>query len=211
MTEFGFETNPPDPFSGVPLAAQAQFNTIGEYQAWQNPRIASQAQFLLRDVAPGHAARRRTRRRTGSPTSRGSTAATGSPKPAATRVRDAVPRVQPSALGPGDRRAGLQLLGPAALPAQRRRRTSATIQWRPKDGSTPWITRRRPDPGRPAWATSRPPRRRRSRSSASGARRWSTRPTARRPRRQPAGELRRASALARPSRRAGATADVTRG
>jgi len=52
MTEFGFETNPPDPFSGVPLAAQAQFNTIGEYQAWQNPRIQSQAQFLLRDVAP---------------------------------------------------------------------------------------------------------------------------------------------------------------
>ena len=39
MTEFGFETNPPDPFSGVPLADQAQFNTIGEYQAWQNPRI----------------------------------------------------------------------------------------------------------------------------------------------------------------------------
>ena len=52
MTEFGFETNPPDPFSGVPLAQQAQFNTIGEYQAWGNPRIASQAQFLLRDVAP---------------------------------------------------------------------------------------------------------------------------------------------------------------
>ncbi len=52
MTEFGFESNPPDPFSGVTLANQALFNTIGEYQAWQNPRIVSQAQFLLRDVAP---------------------------------------------------------------------------------------------------------------------------------------------------------------
>jgi hypothetical protein len=52
MTEFGFETNPPDPFSGVAPAAQALYNTIGEYQAWQNPRIRSQAQFLLRDVAP---------------------------------------------------------------------------------------------------------------------------------------------------------------
>ena len=52
MTEYGFETNPPDPFSGVPLAAQAKYNTIGEYLAWSSPRIASQAQFLLADVAP---------------------------------------------------------------------------------------------------------------------------------------------------------------
>jgi len=52
MTEYGFETNPPDPFSGVPLAAQAKYNTIGEYLAWSNPRIAAQAQFLLADVAP---------------------------------------------------------------------------------------------------------------------------------------------------------------
>ena len=52
MTEFGFETNPPDPFSGVPLASQAKFNTIGEFMAWQNPRILSQAQFLLADVPP---------------------------------------------------------------------------------------------------------------------------------------------------------------
>ena len=52
MTEFGFETNPPDPFSGIPLADQAKFNTIGEYQAWSNPRIQSQAQFLYRDVDP---------------------------------------------------------------------------------------------------------------------------------------------------------------
>jgi len=52
MTEYGFETNPPDPFSGVPLALQAKYNTIGEYLAWSNPRIASQAQFLLADVAP---------------------------------------------------------------------------------------------------------------------------------------------------------------
>ncbi|MEA2232451.1 MAG: hypothetical protein QOD83_2267 [Solirubrobacteraceae bacterium] len=52
MTEFGFETNPPDPFSGVPLASQAQFNMIGEWQAWSNPRISAQSQFLLQDVEP---------------------------------------------------------------------------------------------------------------------------------------------------------------
>jgi hypothetical protein len=52
MTEFGFETNPPDPFSGIPLNDQAKFNMVGEYQAWSNPRIQSQAQFLYRDVDP---------------------------------------------------------------------------------------------------------------------------------------------------------------
>jgi len=52
MTEYGFETNPPDPFSGVALPLQAKYNTIGEFLAWGNPRIASQAQFLLADVAP---------------------------------------------------------------------------------------------------------------------------------------------------------------
>ena len=52
MTEFGFETNPPDPFSGVDPLLQAQYNMTGEYLAWLNPRIASQAQFLLQDVAP---------------------------------------------------------------------------------------------------------------------------------------------------------------
>jgi len=52
MTEFGFETKPPDPFNGIDLANQPLFNNIGEYQAWQNPRILSQAQFLLRDVDP---------------------------------------------------------------------------------------------------------------------------------------------------------------
>jgi hypothetical protein len=52
MTEFGFETSPPDPYSGIPLDSQAQFNMIGEHQAWSNPRIAAQSQFLLQDVEP---------------------------------------------------------------------------------------------------------------------------------------------------------------
>lgn len=52
MTEFGFETNPPDQFSGVPLVEQAQYNMTGEYLAWSNPRIVAQSQFLLQDVGP---------------------------------------------------------------------------------------------------------------------------------------------------------------
>jgi hypothetical protein len=52
VTEFGFESNPPDPFNGVPLAKQAEYNQMGEYMGYNNPRIASMAQFILRDVAP---------------------------------------------------------------------------------------------------------------------------------------------------------------
>ena len=52
MTEYGFETNPPDPFSGIAPALQAKYNVLGEFQAYSNPRIASQAQFLLADVPP---------------------------------------------------------------------------------------------------------------------------------------------------------------
>jgi hypothetical protein len=57
LTEFGFETNPPDPFSGIPLDRQAEWNTLGEEMAYRNPRIAGQTQFLLRDVAPVRSAR----------------------------------------------------------------------------------------------------------------------------------------------------------
>jgi hypothetical protein len=52
MAEFGFETNPPDPFSGVPLDRQAEWNALGEFLAYSNPRIAGITQFLLSDVPP---------------------------------------------------------------------------------------------------------------------------------------------------------------
>jgi hypothetical protein len=52
MTEYGFETNPPDPFSGIAPDLQAKYNVMGEYQAYNDPRVMSQAQFLLADVPP---------------------------------------------------------------------------------------------------------------------------------------------------------------
>ena len=52
LTEFGFESNPPDPFSGVSLDRQAEWNQLGELLAYLNPRVAGLTQFLLRDVAP---------------------------------------------------------------------------------------------------------------------------------------------------------------
>jgi hypothetical protein len=52
LTEYGYETNPPNPFRGVPLARQALYLNQAEYMAWQDPRVRAMAQFLLYDSAP---------------------------------------------------------------------------------------------------------------------------------------------------------------
>ena len=62
LTEFGYETNPPDPFSGVSLAQQAEYINVGDYLAYKDPRIVGQTQFLLRDVAPVKRAKRNSKR-----------------------------------------------------------------------------------------------------------------------------------------------------
>lgn len=143
MTEFGFETNPPDPFSGVTLANQALWNTIGEWQAWQNPRIVAQAQFLLRDVAP---VRRHSR------TSKaywftyqsGLYGLTGQPKPAATAY--ALPFLAfKQGVDPSNGLEVYKLWGQARL-LPNGATASATIQWRAKDGSTPWVSMGEPVP-----------------------------------------------------------------
>jgi hypothetical protein len=51
-SEFGFETNPPDPFAGVSLFDQAQWINEGDFLAYANPRVVGMTQFLLRDAAP---------------------------------------------------------------------------------------------------------------------------------------------------------------
>jgi hypothetical protein len=50
MTEFGYETDPPDPFSGISPAKQAEYINEGDYLAYQDPRVVANTQFLLRDV-----------------------------------------------------------------------------------------------------------------------------------------------------------------
>ena len=61
LTEFGFETDPPDPFNGVSLAKQAEYNNVGDYLAYKDPRIVAQTQFLLRDVLPVKGARKNSK------------------------------------------------------------------------------------------------------------------------------------------------------
>ena len=54
LTEFGVQSYP-DPFNGVSLAQQPEFQAIAEHIAWGNPRVASFSQYLLRDdVVRGH-------------------------------------------------------------------------------------------------------------------------------------------------------------
>jgi len=52
LTEFGYESNPPDPRNGIPPMRQAQFNQLAEFLAYSDPRVKTTTQFLLRDAGP---------------------------------------------------------------------------------------------------------------------------------------------------------------
>jgi len=52
LTEFGYESNPPDPRNGIPLLRQAQFNQLAEFLSYNNPRVTATTQFLIRDADP---------------------------------------------------------------------------------------------------------------------------------------------------------------
>jgi len=52
LTEFGYETSPPDKFAGIPLAQRSAWINQGDYLAYRNPRIDSNAQFLFSDQKP---------------------------------------------------------------------------------------------------------------------------------------------------------------
>lgn len=51
-TEYGYETNPPDRFSGIPLTRQADWDNQGDFLLYSNPRVYGNTQFLLRDAQP---------------------------------------------------------------------------------------------------------------------------------------------------------------
>ena len=52
LTEYGYETNPPDRFRGVPPETQARYHGLATWTAWRNPDVRTFAQFLLRDIGP---------------------------------------------------------------------------------------------------------------------------------------------------------------
>ena len=52
ITEFGYQTSPPDPIFGVRLKRAAAFMDTSEFIAFRNPRIASYSQYTLQDEPP---------------------------------------------------------------------------------------------------------------------------------------------------------------
>jgi hypothetical protein len=55
ITEYGYETNPPNPRQNVTPAQQAEYLNEADYIAWRDPRVRSVAQFLLYDSRPNTA------------------------------------------------------------------------------------------------------------------------------------------------------------
>jgi hypothetical protein len=52
ISEFGYQTRPPDPLFGVPLKRAAAFMDVSEWLAFRNRRVASYSQYTLWDDAP---------------------------------------------------------------------------------------------------------------------------------------------------------------
>ncbi|MGI8430332.1 MAG: hypothetical protein ACR2OB_13770 [Solirubrobacteraceae bacterium] len=53
LTEYGYETDPPNPFKGrFSPSQQALFLNQAQYMAWKDPRVRSLSQFLLVDSLP---------------------------------------------------------------------------------------------------------------------------------------------------------------
>ena len=54
-TEYGYQTDPPDPYAGIPLKRQARWLQDAAYVAWRTPRVRSLNQFRLTDgpILPG--------------------------------------------------------------------------------------------------------------------------------------------------------------
>jgi hypothetical protein len=52
ITEFGYQTKPPDPIFGTPIKRAASFMDQSEWIAFRNSRVASYSQYRLRDDPP---------------------------------------------------------------------------------------------------------------------------------------------------------------
>jgi hypothetical protein len=53
LTEYGYQTNPPDRFVGVRPAQQAAWLQQGAYLAWRDPRVRTMTQYVWRDERLG--------------------------------------------------------------------------------------------------------------------------------------------------------------
>jgi hypothetical protein len=132
LTEWGYKTNPPNPYVRTSLQQQASWLNQGEYITYRRPWIKSLTQFLLYDDGPNKAFRRGTRGYWGVPTT-GLLFMGGKPKPsyAAYRVTIWLPR----------RRHGAHVLVFGRLrPLNRGGRPVATLLFRRRGGKFKPVT-----------------------------------------------------------------------
>jgi len=129
LTEYGYETNPPDPYRGVSLRQQSLYLNQAQYLAWRDPRVRAMAQFLLLDSRPNRAAPRGSARYW--PTFQtGLEFASGKPKLAMNSYRLPIFVPDPTT------RPGSDLTVWAMLRLARNRSAqSALLQWRPLKGA----------------------------------------------------------------------------
>jgi hypothetical protein len=52
LTEYGYKSNPPNPYVTTTPAQQAEYINEGEYLAWRDPYVSALAQFELVDAGP---------------------------------------------------------------------------------------------------------------------------------------------------------------
>jgi hypothetical protein len=122
LTEYGYKSNPPNPFVEFNQLQQAAYINQGEYMAWSDPRVRCFAQFLLVDSAPKADAARGSRS-FWSTFQTGLIGFDGDPKPAYTAYR--IPIFLP------DPRPGPRVMIWGQLrPGQRAGRQTAAIEYR---------------------------------------------------------------------------------
>ena len=134
LTEYGYGTNPPNPYRGVPPARQSAYLNQAQYMAWENPRVRSMAQFLLYDSPPNASYPRGT---IGywSTFQTGLSYLDGVPKPSLNSYR--LPIFIPDPVAHGG--APVQVWGMLRL-APNDARQSARIEWRPLRGGYRTLT-----------------------------------------------------------------------
>jgi hypothetical protein len=155
LTEYGYETDPPNPYRGVPPATQAAYLDEGAYLAWRDPRVRSLSQFLLRDSPPDGAYPRGSVRYW-STFQTGLEYLDGRPKPALHDYRVAIfTPVNTFA------RAGAVTVWGMLRAARLAMPQSARVQWRARGPAQRWRTltvARTADPSGVFTAAVRPPR-----------------------------------------------------
>jgi hypothetical protein len=129
LTEYGYETNPPNPYRGVSPATQAEYLNEAEYMAWRDPRVRSTSQFLLYDALPDIRYRRGSERYW-STFQTGLLYADGAPKPSLDAYRLPIFVADP-VLGSGR---SVRVWG-RVRPAQHGGTDDAAVQWASPGGS----------------------------------------------------------------------------